>query len=169
MSEMKTRDSIQLSYGRYLDWKTQNPILLPGELACVLDDGSLQPIAIRFGNGLKAFNDLPSLPLVDTGDKYLSDEHALVYTQEEVDEIKQALEGQIKTVDESLAALKNSTETLDSSLSEKMDEAERNRECYYCTFWQSLVMLRECRWRSVCYGRRPWKLAEVLSGSTSRA
>ena len=123
MSEMKTRDSIQLSYGRYLDWKTQNPILLPGELACVLDDGSLQPIAIRFGNGLKAFNDLPSLPLVDTGDKYLSDEHALVYTQEEVDEIKQALEGQIKTVDESLAALKNSTETLDSSLSEKMDEA----------------------------------------------
>ena len=122
MSEMKTRDSIQLSYGRYLDWKTQNPILLPGELACVLDDGSLQPIAIRFGNGLKAFNDLPSLPLVDTGDKYLSDERALVYTQEEVDEIKQALEGQIKTVDESLATLKNSTETLDSSLSEKMDE-----------------------------------------------
>lgn len=121
MDDMKTRDSIQLSYGRYLDWKNQNPILLPGEFACVLDDNSLQPIAVRFGNGLKAFNDLPSIPLVATGEKYLTDERALVYTQEEIDEIQRTLDEYIKAVEASLNQFTDETNDFEKSLREKMD------------------------------------------------
>lgn len=118
MSEMKTRDSIQLSYGRYIDWKTQNPVLAPGEIACVFDSGSLYPVAIRFGNGLKPFNDLPSIPLVDTKDKELSEDTQLVCTPAEMDELRAALSSQIKTLEDTIKDIEKGDESLLAELDE---------------------------------------------------
>lgn len=75
MSE-KQRDQIQLSYGRKIDWEAANPILLSGEMACVFDNDTLQPIDIKFGNGVDRFTQLPSLINKDK-----------VYEKEQVDEM----------------------------------------------------------------------------------
>ncbi|MCM1323013.1 MAG: hypothetical protein NC218_02405 [Acetobacter sp.] len=69
----QTRDQIQLMYGRLIDWQAANPLLLPGEVACVFDNDTMKPIDLKFGNGVARFSELPSMVNND-----------IVYTKDEV-------------------------------------------------------------------------------------
>lgn len=107
----QTRDQIQLSYGRLTDWGNINPLLLPGEIACVFSDEDFTPVDLRIGNGVSRFLDLPSF-LTTT----------IAYTKEQINDLLSALSERItanatdiegiKTV--TIPALQSSVESLQS-------------------------------------------------------
>ena len=91
----QSRDQIQLSFGRLVDWQSANPLLLPGEVAVVFDNDTIEPIDLRVGNGITRFNDLPSLVNND-----------IVYTKDEVDEFLQQLKDTLTTDGSDIGQLK---------------------------------------------------------------
>ena len=91
----QTRDQIQLMFGRLVDWQATNPLLLPGEVACVFDNETMKPIDLKFGNGIARFNELPSLVNND-----------IVYTKEETNILLKSISDRVAqlTSDSTLAA-----------------------------------------------------------------
>lgn len=97
----QTRDQIQLSFGKEMNWMSANPVLLKGECACVFDNETLAPKYFTFGNGALTFAQLPLVSFVSGGGGV---DPATVYTIEQVDALLAVITQSVSSLDLDVAS-----------------------------------------------------------------